>query len=99
MHSPAKRNFPAPLNENLRSKMTYKRFCPDLGYRDIPPTELTEANPEAGGQLLQCDAHSPQMGPRRYAASRQLLLRDLGLQRRYPIWGLCACPQNQSMLR
>jgi hypothetical protein len=50
-------------------------------------------------RLNQFDARSPQMGPRRYAASRELSLKGIGLQRRYPIWGLRACPQNHTMLR
>jgi len=67
--------------------MTQKRFCGDGGYQLHLPSEQAQPTQSLG----QFDARSPQMGPRRYAASRELWLKGIGLQRRYPIWGLRAC--------
>lgn len=82
-------NRSSSWSKNQRSKMTQKRFCPGQGYRHTPQ-EFANAT----GKLPRFDARSPQMGPRRYAAIREPLLRGIGLQRRYPIWGLRASPQR-----
>lgn len=76
-------NLPSSWCKNQRSKMTQKRFCRGQGY----PPKSSPMRPQSPPRF---DARSPQMGPRRYAAIRQLLLRGIGLQRRYPIWGLRA---------
>jgi len=78
--------------------MTYKRFSRCLGYCH-PPKKWVPTPKRSKGRPNQFGASCPQMGPRRYAACRELLLRGIGLQRRYPIWGLRACPQNHAILR
>src|SRR5215831_4448155 len=86
------------LGKNRRSKMTYKRFSRGLGCRYTPqkmssdpqkiegaPQPVRRTQPPNGSQALRCK-------PRAIA-------QGIGLQRRYPIWGLRACPQNNTMLR
>lgn len=92
-------NCAARSNKNQRSKMTYKGFCRGVGYRYTPRNELTDATQKLQERPLQFAARSPQMGPRRYVASRELFAQGIGLQRRYPIWGLRACPKNHDILR
>ena len=56
--------------KNQRSRMTYKRSCRSVGYRGYPPMGTNRQQKLEGGRN-QFDACSPQMGPRRYAASRE----------------------------